>query len=356
MKFLPLILLPITGLMAQQQIVVPGSGEITAYIATNPTVGVNGSCYAMRTTNSVTTALVVAGRICGIFDSNSFTQARVTIQTPTASNVFIDNTTFKGKGMMIGANSAPSFATSPNLPFSYVEGGGYYTSINPSTSPTWSFGANPITGYLQISGSLNGTYMTFIPNPPIAEVSFAYPIVVPSCTGCGGSPPANMMTTDTNQTVTGIKTFNVGQVFNTGLTSNGGSAFNGSTSFNNIATFNSITTFTTLASTTFQTLDKHDSITVCGSNVSTSICGAGNMGGFYNIVAPSSNVSMLNQGIEVTGGVLYGFQNTFSSLGATTNSMSRLGFNTTIGYRANGTTGVTSATCSQFTLGICTAP
>jgi hypothetical protein len=106
-------------LHGQYRVVVPGTGNKQAFIAENPTKGVYGTCYDMRTADPSSGVLHDAGQVCGLFDATGYGNARVTVQTVTGDSVFQTNTTFKSQGQIIGDVSGPSWYTPPS----------YYTDI-----------------------------------------------------------------------------------------------------------------------------------------------------------------------------------------------------------------------------------
>lgn len=99
---------------SQYRVVVPGTGSKTAFIAENPTIGTNGSCFTARTTDPTTHVLHDDGRLCGAFDATGYANARMTIQTVTGDSVFQNNTTWKALGMITGDTSGPSWYTPPD--------------------------------------------------------------------------------------------------------------------------------------------------------------------------------------------------------------------------------------------------
>jgi len=54
-------------LHGQYRVTVAGSGNKQAFIAENPSSGVNGSCYDLRTVDPGTGILHDAGQMCGLF-------------------------------------------------------------------------------------------------------------------------------------------------------------------------------------------------------------------------------------------------------------------------------------------------
>lgn len=72
---------------------------------------------------------------------------------------------------------------------------------------------------------------------------------------------------------------------------------------------------------------------------------------FFDILdAPFSTRVQVSGGAELGGGYL----TTNNNVGTIINTLNKNGINTTIGYKANGTSGVTGATCTQWTMGLCT--
>jgi len=82
-----------------------GAAHQTCIAVQNTTTGIYGAGIAFRATDSGGATVYSTGRIYGVFDSPTFSQGRVTIQSPTGSDTFIDVLTVKNNAVGIGTNS-----------------------------------------------------------------------------------------------------------------------------------------------------------------------------------------------------------------------------------------------------------
>jgi len=114
-------------LHGQYRVTVAGSGNKQAFIAENPSSGVNGSCYDLRTVDPGTGILHDAGQMCGLFYATGYANAGVTIETVTGDSVFQPNTTFRGPGMIVGATG----------PSSYIPTAGPYAAVISPSNPAY---------------------------------------------------------------------------------------------------------------------------------------------------------------------------------------------------------------------------
>lgn len=94
-----------TGPLYACHAVQSGAAHQSVIAVENQTIGVYGAGVVFKASDSVTTAGFTAGRIYGVFDANTYANARITIQTPTGNDVFQDVLSVKGTNVGIGTIS-----------------------------------------------------------------------------------------------------------------------------------------------------------------------------------------------------------------------------------------------------------
>jgi len=80
-----------------------GSADTNAVAAFNQTVGSYGSCFSMHSTDSASSSIYAAGRLCGKYETASFTDELISIQTFNGSS-YDTAQTWKGSNSTIRGN------------------------------------------------------------------------------------------------------------------------------------------------------------------------------------------------------------------------------------------------------------
>ena len=204
----------IAGLEVQQSFTAPQTVAIASVqnqmtlAQTNATGAYDPACLVLASTDTVIGTVYGAGRVCAGYESATFTNEKLAIQTATGSGTYQDVVTFKNQvatfagditatvgsfsfssGTMAGTMKPLFNSTGKIGDTSYYYGNGYFTTANIGTVEGAT--AYKMSGTTVIDSSRNGAFANLTWSGTVAN-SITFPAGSTYNVGSTGAPPLNV--------------------------------------------------------------------------------------------------------------------------------------------------------------------